>query len=96
MFLADHLFKSAIAERGEAQKQGEFKVFVALVKSRNNFDDIKLSTERSAHFQTCTTQDPVLMTFKTTVITEWPEDKCSSLSVITGCVKTVSLFFVHS
>ena len=37
------------------------------------FDAIKLSPERLVQLQTCTAQDPVLMTLKTTVITGWPE-----------------------
>ena len=55
-------------------------------------DANKFSPERSAYFQTSTTQDPVLMTFKTTLITEWPVNKCSSLSEITGCIKMVALY----
>ena len=55
-------------------------------------DANKFSPERSAYFQTSTTQDPVLMTFKTTLITEWPVNKCSSLLEITGCIKMVALY----
>ena len=37
------------------------------------FDAIKLSCERLVQLQTCTAQDPVLMTLKTTFITRRPE-----------------------
>ena len=41
----------------------------------NPFDSIKLSPERLVQLQTCTAQDPVLITLKTTMLTGWPEER---------------------
>ena len=43
------------------------------LESMSPFDAIKLSPERLVQLQTCTAQDPILMTLKTTVIAGWPE-----------------------
>lgn len=75
MFLADHLSRATIAEEKEDENPDEFQVFAAELEKLNPFDAtrIKLSPERLVQLQTCTAQDPVLMTLKTTVITGWPE-----------------------
>lgn len=43
------------------------------LESMSPFDAIKLSPKRLVQLQTCTAQDPVLMTLKPTVIAGWPE-----------------------
>lgn len=75
LLLADHLSRATIAEEKEDENPDEFQVFAAELEKLNRFDAtrIKLSPERLVQLQTCTAQDPVLMTLKTTVITGWPE-----------------------
>lgn len=75
MYLADHLSRAPVVERKEADELDEFQVFALEVENLNPFDAIKLSPGRLEQLQTCTAQDPVLLTLKTTVITGWPEVK---------------------
>ena len=75
MYLADHLSKATVGPKNEAEKTDEFQVFATELESLNPFDAIKLSPERLVQLQTCTAQDPVLMTLKTTVLTGWPEER---------------------
>ena len=74
-YLADHLSRAPVVERKEADELDEFQVFALEVENLNPFDAIKLSPGRLEQLQTCTAQDPVLLTLKTTVITGWPEVK---------------------
>ena len=75
MYLADHLSRAPVVERKEADELDEFQVFALEVENLNPFDAIKLSPGRLEQLQTCTAQDPVLLTLKTTFITGWPEVK---------------------
>ena len=75
MYLADHLSRAPVVERKEADELDEFQVFALEVENLNPFDAIKFSPGRLEQLQTCTAQDPVLLTLKTTVITGWPEVK---------------------
>ena len=75
MYLADHLSRAPVVERKEADELDEFQVFALEVENLNPFDAIKFSLGRLEQLQTCTAQDPVLLTLKTTVITGWPEVK---------------------
>lgn len=75
MYLADHLSRAPVVERKEADELDEFQVFALEVENLNPFDAIKLSPGRLEQLQTCTAQDPVLLTLKTTVITGRPEVK---------------------
>ena len=75
MYLADHLSRAPVVERKEADELDEFQVFALEVENLNPFDAIKLSPGRLEQLQTCTAQDPFLLTLKTTVITGWPEVK---------------------
>ena len=73
MFIADHLFRATVNQGEETEKLDEFQIFATEVESMGPFNAIKLSPERLAQLQTCTAQDPVLLTLKTTVTTGWPE-----------------------
>ena len=73
MYLADHLSRAPLDQENESKEPDEFQVFATELESMSPFDGIKLSPERLVQLQTCTAQDPVLMTLKTTVITGWPE-----------------------
>ena len=73
MFIADHLSRATVNQGDETEKLDEFQIFATEVESMDPFDAIKLSPERLAQLQTCTAQDPVLLTLKTTIITGWPE-----------------------
>ena len=75
MYLADHLFRATVGPKNEAEKTDEFQVFSTELESLSLFDAIKLSPERLVQLKSCTAQDPVLMTLKTTVLTGWPEDR---------------------
>ena len=75
MYLADHLSRAPVVERKEADELDEFQVFSLEVENLNPFDAIKFSPGRPEHLQTCTAQDPVLLTLKTTIATGWPEVK---------------------
>ena len=73
MYLPDHLSRAPIDQENEGEEPDEFQVFATELESMSPFDGIKLSPERLVQLQTCTAQDPVLMTLKTSVITGWPE-----------------------
>ena len=73
MYLADHLSRAPLDQENEDKEPDEFQVFATELESMNLFDAIKLSPKRLVKLQTCTAQEPVLMTLKTTVITGWPE-----------------------
>ena len=73
MYLADHLSRVPLDQENEGKEPDEFQVFATELESMNSFDAITLSPERLVQLQTCTAQDPILMTIKTTVITGWPE-----------------------
>ena len=75
MYLADHLSRAPVVERKEADELDEFQVFSLEVENLNPFDAIKFSPGRPEQLQTCTAQDPVLLTLKTTIATGWPEVK---------------------
>lgn len=62
-----------VAEEREDENLDECQVYATELENLNPFDAIKLSPERLVQLQTCTSQDPVLMALKTTVITGWPE-----------------------
>ena len=91
MYLADHLSRAPLNQENEGKEPNEFQVFETELESMSPFDAIKLSSERLVQLQTCTAQDPVLMTFKTTVITGWPELRCLFLSESFGSTEIRSL-----
>ena len=71
LYLADYLSRVPVIElRKEADELNNFQVFAMEVESLNPFEANKLSPERLAQRQTCTAQDPVLMTLMTAVITK--------------------------
>ena len=80
MYLADHLSRAPLDQENEGKGPEEFQVFATELESMSPFDAIKLSPERLVQLQTCTAQDPVLMTLKTTVITGWPAKRTSAYS----------------
>ena len=69
MYLADHLSRAPLGQENEGKEPDEFQVFATELESMSPFDVFKLSPERLVQLQTCTTQDPGLMTLETTVIT---------------------------
>ena len=73
MYLTDHLSRAPLVQENESKEPDEFQVFAPELESMSPFDAIKLSPERLVQLHTCTAQDTVLMTLKTTVITGWPE-----------------------
>ena len=68
MYLADRLSRDPLAQENEGKEPDEFQVFATELESMSPFDVIELSPERLVQLQTCTAQDPVLMTLETTVI----------------------------
>jgi len=63
-----------------------FKFFALELESTNPLSTIKISSERLPQLQRATEQDPVMQTFKTTILMGWPEhrEEIPSISESTG------------
>ena len=71
MYIADHLSRApttATEEDGD-----EFEVFAVELNSSDPLEYSQVKPERLAHLQKCTGQDPILQTFKESVLAGWPE-----------------------
>ena len=73
MFIADHLSTASTSE--VELEQDEAQVFAMEVERMDPFDTIKVAPEKLAQLQSCTGQDPILTTLKTTVLSGWPEHR---------------------
>jgi len=71
MYVADHLSRASLAAKKEMTDN--FQVFACELETLTPFDSIKVAPERLAQLQKCTSQDLVLETLKTTVLSGWPE-----------------------
>jgi len=71
IFVADHLCRASLAAKKEMTDN--FQVFALELETLTPFDSIKVAPERLTQLQKCTSQDLVLETLKTTVLSGWPE-----------------------
>ena len=69
MYVADHLSRASLATKKEMTDN--FQVFALELETVTPFDSIKVAPEWLT--QLCTSQDLVLETLKTTVLSGWPE-----------------------
>ena len=71
MYVADHLSRASLATKKEMTDN--VQVFALELETITLFDSIKVAPERLNQLQKCTSQDLVLETLKTTVLSGWPE-----------------------
>jgi len=72
IYVADHFSRASL---GAKETTDNFQVFACELETRTPFDSIKVAPKRLAQLQLqkCTSQDLVLETLKTTVLSGWPE-----------------------